>query len=180
MNYIETEIKGLWILEPKVIGDSRGYFMETYKKEDFDKHIGTVDFIQDNESQSAFGVLRGLHFQAGAAAQAKLVRVTTGKVLDVALDVRKNSPTYGKYKAVELSAENRRQFFIPRGFAHGFLVLSELAVFNYKVDNIYAPASEVTINCLDPDLNIQWTLPPSVFILSDKDKFGIPFNELEI
>ncbi|MDR0546589.1 MAG: dTDP-4-dehydrorhamnose 3,5-epimerase [Dysgonamonadaceae bacterium] len=180
MNFIETEIKGLWMIEPKIIGDSRGYFMETYKKSDFESHIGNVDFIQDNESQSSFGVLRGLHFQSGDTAQAKLVRVTTGCVWDVALDVRENSPTYGQFRAVELSAENKRQFFIPRGFAHGFVVLSEIAVFNYKVDNPYSPATEVTINCLDPELNIPWPVELSKILLSDKDKLGTPFNEIII
>ncbi|KAA6301840.1 MAG: 5-epimerase [Candidatus Ordinivivax streblomastigis] len=180
MNYIETEMKGLWILEPKVLGDDRGYFMETYKKEDFDSHIGKTDFIQDNESSSSFGVLRGLHVQSGDTAQAKLVRVTTGKVLDVAVDVRKNSPTFGQYKMVELSSENKRQFFIPRGFAHGFIVLSEIAVFNYKVDNTYSPSTEITIDFHDPEINIPWPLEPSQLVLSEKDKKGKSLKEIQL
>ncbi|MDR0864828.1 MAG: dTDP-4-dehydrorhamnose 3,5-epimerase [Candidatus Symbiothrix sp.] len=180
MNFIETEIKGLWIIEPKVLADARGYFMESYKKEEFDKQIGKTDFIQDNESKSSFGVLRGLHYQAGDAAQAKLVRVIEGKVLDVAVDIRKNSPTFGRYQIVELTAENKRQFFIPRGFAHGFLVLSETATFSYKVDNVYSPASERTINYRDPDINIAWPLDQSQFILSEKDKVGKSLKEIQL
>jgi dTDP-4-dehydrorhamnose 3,5-epimerase len=172
MEFIKTEIAGLWIIEPKVYTDVRGYFMETFRKEEFEKQIGKVDFIQDNESQSSFGVLRGLHYQEGDTAQAKLVRVIQGKVWDIAVDIRKNSSTFGKYAAVELSGENKRQFFIPRGFAHGFLVLSETAVFSYKVDNIYSPSTERTLNCLDPDLAIQWPLEQSQLILSEKDKQG--------
>ena len=179
MNYIETEIKGLWILEAQIFGDSRGYFMESYKKSDFEKQIGKVDFIQDNESKSSFGVLRGLHFQTGDTAQAKLVRVTSGCVLDVALDLRKDSPTFGQYEMVELSEENKRQLFIPRGFAHGFLVLSETAVFNYKVDNLYSPTTEMTVNCMDKDLNIAWPLDFSQILLSEKDKKAYSFNEIK-
>jgi dTDP-4-dehydrorhamnose 3,5-epimerase len=178
MNFIETEIKGLWIIEPKVIKDDRGYFIESYKKEEFDKQIGKIDFIQDNESKSSFGVLRGLHYQEGETAQAKLVRVVEGKVIDVAIDLRKNCPTFGQYKMVELSAENKRQFFIPRGFAHGFLVMSETVIFSYKVDNSYSPSTEKTINCLDPDLNIPWPLDKSQFILSAKDKSGKLLKEI--
>jgi dTDP-4-dehydrorhamnose 3,5-epimerase len=180
MNFIETEIKGLWILEPKVWKDDRGYFMETYKKEEFDAHIGTTDFIQDNESKSSFGVLRGLHYQEGEASQAKLVRVIEGSVLDVAVDIRKNSPTFGKYKMVELTADNKKQFFVPRGFAHGFLVLSETATFVYKVDNRYSPAAERTINYNDPDINISWPLDPAQFILSEKDKAGKSLKEIQV
>ena len=134
MNYIQTEIDGVWLIEPKVFHDARGYFMEAFKEEEFRAHVGDVHFIQDNESKSSFGVLRGLHYQKGDCSQAKLVRVIKGKVLDVAVDLRKSSPTFGKYVSVELSEENKRQFFIPRGFAHGFLVLSDEAVFTYKVD----------------------------------------------
>ncbi|GHU70981.1 dTDP-4-dehydrorhamnose 3,5-epimerase [Bacteroidia bacterium] len=179
MNYIETEIKGLWILEPQVFGDSRGYFMESYKKSDFEAQVGKVNFVQDNESQSSFGVLRGLHIQKGDTSQAKLVRVTTGCVIDIALDLRKDSPTFGQYKMVELSNENKRQFFIPRGFAHGFIVMSDVAVFNYKVDAPYSPATEITIDCMDKDLNIQWPLPAEQLILSEKDKKGHPFKEIK-
>ena len=178
MNYIQTEIPEVWILEPKVFNDSRGYFMETFKKEDFEKHIGKVDFIQDNESKSSFGVLRGLHFQKGEFSQAKLVRVITGKVLDVAVDIRKGSSTFGKHVAIELSGENKRQLFIPRGFAHGFLVLSDEVVFCYKVDNVYSPQNECSILYNDADLNIHWPIEPSEIIVSEKDKNAPLFREL--
>ena len=180
MQYKETEIKGLWIIEPTVYTDSRGYFMETYKKEEFDREIAKVNFIQDNESQSSFGVLRGLHYQEGNAAQAKLVRVINGKVFDIAVDIRKDSPTFGKYLAIEISGENKRQVFMPRGFAHGFLVMSKTATFLYKVDNTYSPASERTLNCMDTDLNIQWPIDISQLILSEKDKQGRSLKELFI
>jgi dTDP-4-dehydrorhamnose 3,5-epimerase len=179
MEYIKTEIADLWIIEPKVFTDARGYFMEAYKKEEFEQHIGKVDFIQDNESKSSFGVLRGLHYQEGDTAQTKLVRVILGKVWDIAVDIRKNSPTFGQYLAVELSEENKRQFFIPRGFAHGFLVLSETAVFSYKVDNQYSPSTERTLNCFDSDLAIQWPLDKSQLLLSDKDKVGKSLKEIK-
>lgn len=171
MKYIETEIPGVYILEPTIFADDRGYFTETYRKADFDKNIGyDVDFIQDNQSKSSYGVLRGLHFQKGADAQAKLVRVIKGKVVDVAVDLRKASPTFGKYVMVELSEENMRQLFVPRGFAHGFRVLSPEAIFTYKVDNKYAPQSECTLAYNDPTVNIQWPISnPEELILSDKD-----------
>lgn len=171
MKYIETEIPGVYILEPTIFTDDRGYFTETYRKADFDKNIGyDVDFIQDNQSKSSYGVLRGLHFQKGADAQAKLVRVIKGKVVDVAVDLRKASPTFGKYVMVELSEENMRQLFVPRGFAHGFQVLSPEAIFTYKVDNKYAPQSECTLAYNDPTVNIQWPISnPEELILSDKD-----------
>ncbi|MDR0833501.1 MAG: dTDP-4-dehydrorhamnose 3,5-epimerase [Candidatus Symbiothrix sp.] len=178
MDCIQTEIEGLWIIEPKVVPDARGYFVEVYKKVEFDEKIARTDFIQDNESMSSFGVLRGLHYQEGDTAQAKLVRVIQGKVWDVAVDLRKNSPTFGKWIGVELSGENKRQFFIPRGFAHGFVVLSDTAVFSYKVDNVYSPSTEVTLNCFDPDLNIQWPVDKSKWILSEKDKAGKSLKEL--
>ncbi|MDR0799252.1 MAG: dTDP-4-dehydrorhamnose 3,5-epimerase [Dysgonamonadaceae bacterium] len=178
MNFIQTKIEGLWILEPKIFTDVRGYFMETYRKEEFDRIVGTTDFIQDNESQSSFGVLRGLHFQEGDTAQAKLVRVTHGAVWDVAVDLRKGSVTFGQYAGVELSKDNKRQFFIPRGFAHGFVVLSETATFVYKVDNIYSPATERTLNCMDPDVAIEWPLNPSQLILSEKDKTGKSLKDI--
>jgi dTDP-4-dehydrorhamnose 3,5-epimerase len=178
MNFIETEIKGLWIIEPNVFVDSRGYFMEVFKQDEFTRNVGNVHFIQDNESRSMFGVLRGLHYQEGDAAQAKLVRVIEGCVWDVAVDLRKASATFGQYKAVELSAENRRQFFIPRGFAHGFLVMSEKALFLYKVDNVYSPAMERTLNFRDPELNIPWPLEPSQLVLSEKDQSGKFLSEI--
>ena len=173
MNYIETAIEGVWIIEPKVFEDARGYFMEAFKKEEFEANIGLVNFIQDNESKSSYGVLRGLHYQKGEWSQAKLVRVIKGTVIDVAVDLRKTSPTFGKYVAVELSEENKRQFFIPRGFAHGFLVLSEEAVFTYKVDNIYAPQAEASILYSDPALGIDWPIDDKDIIVSEKDKQAV-------
>jgi dTDP-4-dehydrorhamnose 3,5-epimerase len=170
MQYIRTEIPGVWILEPQVYADARGYFMETFQKKSFENNIGKVDFIQDNESKSTFGVLRGLHFQQGEAAQAKLVRVIKGCVFDVAVDIRKNSPTYGKYLGIELSENNKRQFFIPRGLAHGFLVVSDEAVFSYKVDNPYSPGDERSLLYSDPALNIRWPLSDNKLILSEKDR----------
>jgi dTDP-4-dehydrorhamnose 3,5-epimerase len=178
MKFVETEIQGLWIIEPAVFADSRGYFMEAYKEPEFVRHIGDIHFIQDNESRSSFGVLRGLHYQEGEAAQAKLVRVIEGCVWDVAVDIRKDSPTFGKYKVVELTADNKRQFFIPRGFAHGFLVMSETALFTYKIDNVYAPAMERILNFQDPELNIPWPLDSSQLILSEKDKKGKFLKEI--
>lgn len=177
MQYIETEISGLWIMEPKVFADDRGYFMESFKKSDFEKHIGQVDFIQDNESKSSFGVLRGLHYQKGEYSQAKLVRVIKGRVYDVAVDLRKDSPTFGKHVGVELSEDNKKQFFIPRGFAHGFLVMSEEAVFTYKVDNVYAPQYEGSILFNDPALCIQWPVDEKQLILSDKDRNAVLLSE---
>lgn len=169
MEYIKTEIDGVYIIEPKVFNDARGYFMEAWKQAEFNDHIGKVDFIQDNESKSSYGVLRGLHYQKGDLSQAKLVRVIKGKVLDVAVDIRKSSPTFGKHVMVELSEENKRQFFIPRGFAHGFLVLSEEAIFTYKVDNPYAPQAETGIRWNDPDLAIEWPIDFSEVQTSEKD-----------
>lgn len=177
MNYIQTEIDGVWLIEPNVFSDERGYFMETFKKEEFEAHIGPVDFIQDNESKSSFGVLRGLHYQKGESSQAKLVRVLKGEVFDVAVDLRKSSPTFGKYVGVLLSEENKRQFFIPRGFAHGFAVLSEEAVFVYKVDNKYNPQAESSILYNDETLGIEWPLAESQMVLSPKDKHGMSFKE---
>lgn len=168
------------MIEPKVFNDARGYFMEAWKQAEFNEHVGKVDFIQDNESKSSFGVLRGLHFQKGAAAQAKLVRVIKGKVLDVAVDIRKSSPTFGKHVMVELSEENKRQFFIPRGFAHGFLVLSEEAIFTYKVDNPYAPQSEAGIRWDDPDLAIQWPIDRQKVQTSEKDLKQPSFKDAEV
>jgi dTDP-4-dehydrorhamnose 3,5-epimerase len=179
MNYIPTEISGVWILEPKVFDDSRGYFMETYRKEDFDKHISSTDFIQDNQSKSSYGVLRGLHYQKGQWSQAKLVRVLEGRVLDVAVDLRRSSPTFGKYVMVELSSENKRQLFIPRGFAHGFLVLSEEAVFTYKVDNAYMPSAEAAICFDDATIGISWPIPKADMLLSPKDSKAVSFQNAE-
>lgn len=170
MNIIKTNIEGVLILEPKVYGDSRGYFMETWSYRDFLPIIGDVHFVQDNQSRSSRGVIRGLHFQKPPYSQAKLVRVVEGAVLDVAVDLRKGSPTYGKYTAVELTEENKRQLFIPRGFAHGFTVLSDFAAFTYKCDNYFEPASEGGIAYDDPDINIDWRLDGVEPILSERDK----------
>ena len=169
MEYIETDIKGVYVIEPRVFNDARGYFMEAWKKSEFEEHIGNVQFIQDNESKSSYGVLRGLHYQKGVASQAKLVRVIKGRVLDVAVDIRRSSPTFGKHVMVELSEDNKRQFFIPRGFAHGFLVLSDEAIFIYKVDNPYAPQQEAGIRWNDPELGIEWPIDPKDVQTSEKD-----------
>lgn len=170
MNFIQTEVLGVWIIEPRVFTDARGYFMESYRKESFDSHIGAVDFIQDNESCSRKGVLRGLHYQLAPYSQAKLVRVIKGAVLDVAVDLRRNSPTYLKSVAVELTEANKRQLFVPRGFAHGFQVLSDEAVFAYKVDNVYQPSAERSLRFDDPDVAVQWRqMDTGTFLLSDKD-----------
>lgn len=179
MNYIQTEIDGVWIIEPKVFNDARGYFMEAFKEEEFRANISDVHFVQDNESKSSFGVLRGLHYQKGEYSQAKLVRVIKGKVLDVAVDLRRSSPTFGKYVSVELSEENKRQFFIPRGFAHGFLVLSEEAIFTYKVDNGYTPQAEASIRFNDETIGIDWPVAESQFILSEKDGHAVSFKDAE-
>ena len=149
--------------------DARGYFFEAWKQKEFEEHVGKVDFIQDNESKSSYGVLRGLHYQKGEYSQAKLVRVIKGKVLDVAVDIRRSSPTFGQHVMVELSEENKRQFFIPRGFAHGFLVMSEEAIFTYKVDNVYAPQAEAGIRWNDPELAINWPIDPKDVLTSEKD-----------
>lgn len=179
MNFIKTDIEGVWIIEPRRFGDARGYFMESFKKLEFEVNVGAVNFIQDNESFSSKGVLRGLHFQKGEFSQAKLVRVSQGVVLDVAVDLRGGSPTFGKYVAVELSHENARQLFIPRGFAHGFVVLSDVAQFQYKVDNVYAPQSEATLRFNDPALGIDWRLPEAELLLSEKDLCGMLLSEIE-
>lgn len=170
MEVIKTEIDGVVIIEPKVFGDERGYFYESWSQKDFDEKVRPIKFVQDNESKSCYGVLRGLHFQKGEHAQSKLVRVVKGHVLDVAVDIRKGSPTFGKYVAVDLTEENHRQFFIPRGFAHGFVVLSEEAIFQYKCDNLYAPKSEGALAWDDPDIDIDWGVPTDKIILSAKDK----------
>ena len=179
MNYIKTEIKGVFVIEPKIFNDSRGYFFEAFKYSDFENNIGPVSFIQDNESKSCRRVLRGLHYQKGEYSQAKLVRVIKGRVLDVAVDLRRTSPTFGKHVMVELSDENKRQFFIPRGFAHGFLVLSDEAIFTYKVDNVYAPEHEASIRFDDPDLNIEWPIASNEILTSKKDLDGVSFKDAE-
>ncbi len=169
MEYKETFIKGVYVIEPRVFNDDRGYFMEAWKEAEFNEKVGEVHFLQDNESKSSYGVLRGLHYQKGKASQAKLVRVIKGRVLDVAVDIRRSSPTFGKHVMVELSEENKRQFFIPRGFAHGFLVLSEEAIFTYKVDNPYAPQQDAGIRWNDPELAIEWPVDAKDVITSEKD-----------
>lgn len=169
MKVIETAVKGVVILEPDVFGDARGYFFESYSQSKFDAQVRPVRFVQDNESRSKYGVLRGLHFQKGACAQSKLVRVVHGCVLDVAVDIRRGSPTFGQHVAVELTGENKRQLFVPRGFAHGFAVLSDEAVFQYKCDNLYAPQAEGAIAWNDPDIGIDWRLAPGDVVLSPKD-----------
>ena len=170
INVIETTLPGVVIIEPKVFGDDRGYFMESYSQREFDEKVRPVRFVQDNESKSRYGVVRGLHFQKGRYAQSKLVRVVEGRVLEVAVDIRRGSPTFGRHVAVELTSENKRQLFIPRGFAHGFSVLSETAIFQYKCDNLYAPESEGSVLWNDPDLAIDWKIPEGDVVLSPKDK----------
>ena len=179
MKFIKTEIPDLYIIEPSVFGDARGYFLESFNLEKFEENVCPIKFIQDNESKSSKGVLRGLHFQKPPFNQAKLVRCVEGSVMDVAVDIRKGSPTYGKHVAIELSGENKRQLFVPRGFAHGFSVLSETAVFAYKVDNAYAPASDSGIRFDDKELNIDWGLPEEDIQLSEKDKNLQSFKDLE-
>ena len=171
MTIEQTPLKDCFIIHEKVHGDARGYFIETYNSRDFKAALGLdIEFVQDNQSRSSKGVLRGLHMQKGNAAQAKLVRVLEGAVLDVAVDLRKGSPSFGQHYAIELTAENRKQFFVPAGFAHGFVVLSEFATFFYKVDKFYEPGNEVGIMYNDKDLNIDWQLPSSALIFSEKDK----------
>lgn len=172
MKIIETDIEGVVIIEPNVFTDDRGYFFESFSQKAFNENVCNVNFVQDNESKSTYGVLRGLHFQKMPFAQAKLVRVVKGSVLDIAVDIRKGSPTFGKHIAAELSEENRLQFFVPRGFAHGFIVLSDEAIFQYKCDNYYAPQSEGGIMWNDPALNIDWQAPVEDIVLSNKDKIN--------
>ena len=174
MKFIKTEISDVYIIEPSVFGDSRGYFLESYNQKKFEEFIGNISFVQDNESKSSKGVLRGLHFQKPPFAQAKLVRCIEGKVLDIAVDMRKDSKTFRQHIAVELSGENKRQLFVPRGFAHGFLVLSDSATFAYKVDNTYAPEFDAGIRWNDKELNIQWGLEESEVLVSAKDA-ELPF-----
>ncbi|UPS43560.1 dTDP-4-dehydrorhamnose 3,5-epimerase [Prevotella sp. E15-22] len=169
MEFKKTSIDGVYVIEPRIFTDARGYFFEAWKQAEFEEHIGKVNFVQDNESKSSRGVLRGLHYQKGDYSQAKLVRVIKGCVLDVAVDIRKSSPTFGQHVMVELSGENKRQFFIPRGFAHGFLVLSDEAIFTYKVDNVYAPQADAGIRWNDPALGINWPIDPKEVLTSEKD-----------
>ena len=178
MEFTKTEIEGVWVIEPRRFGDARGYFMESFKKEEFQSVVGPVEFIQDNESFSTRGVLRGLHFQKGEYSQAKLVRVSRGAVVDVAVDLRGGSPTFGRYVAVELSQDNARQLFIPRGFAHGFVVLTDVAQFQYKVDNVYAPQAEATLRYDDPTVAVSWPLPASDLLLSPKDLRGLSLSDI--
>ena len=177
MTYTETVIPGVWIIEPKVLKDARGYFMEAFKQAEFEEHIGKIQFVQDNESCSSKGVLRGLHYQLAPYSQSKLVRVIKGRVLDVAVDVREGSPTFGKYVAVELSDENKRQLFIPQGFAHGFHVLSDEAIFTYKVDNAYVPQAEASIRFNDETIGIEWPIAEEQLLLSPKDKTAPSFRD---
>ena len=183
MEVIKTNIDGVLVIEPKVFEDARGYFFESFSQREFEQKVRKINFVQDNESKSVYGVMRGLHFQAPPFAQSKLVRCVRGRVLDVAVDIRRGSPTYGQHVAVELSEDNHRQFFIPRGFAHGFSVLSETAVFQYKCDNFYHPEADGGISILDSSLGIDWRIPTEHAILSDKDTkhpllkdFGSPFS----
>ena len=179
MKVIQTSIPEVVIIEPDVFGDSRGYFFESYSQKKFDELVRPVRFVQDNESKSKYGVLRGLHFQKGKDAQSKLVRVVKGRVLDVAVDIRKGSPTFGKYVAVELTEDNHRQLFVPRGFAHGFSVLSDEAIFQYKCDNLYAPHAEGAIAWNDPEIGIDWQLPAEDVLLSAKDAAHPMLKEAE-
>jgi len=169
MEVIQTNIKGVVIIEPRLFKDDRGYFFESYSERDFNKQVGEIHFVQDNESKSSYGVMRGLHFQRPPFTQSKLVRCVKGAVLDVAVDIRKGSPTYGQHVAVELTEDNHRQFFIPRGFAHGFAVLSSEAIFQYKCDNFYHPEADGGISILDTSLGIDWRIPTEHAILSEKD-----------
>lgn len=181
MKFEEQFIKGVWVIEPKVFADDRGYFTETFKQVEFEKHVGKVDFVQDNESKSVENVLRGLHFQTGEYSQAKLVRVIQGAVLDVAVDIRKNSTSFGKYIAVELSGENKKQLFVPRGFAHGFVVLSKEVLFTYKVDNLYSPQHEETLLWNDATVDVDWRITEDAEpLLSAKDKIGKLLSEITL
>lgn len=180
MNIVKTKIEDLVIIEPNVFGDDRGYFLESYQKERYFNAGIKAEFIQDNEAFSSYGVVRGLHYQLGPYSQAKLVRVIKGKVLDVAVDLRKGSPTFGQWEAIELSEDNKKQFFVPRGFAHGYSVLSETAIFAYKCDNAYSPESEGGLNINDPELNIDWGIPLDKQIISPKDKILPDLKNAEI
>lgn len=180
MKMTRTDIEGLVVIEPRVFGDSRGYFFESFSQREFEKEVGQVRFVQDNESKSSYGVIRGLHFQKPPHTQSKLVRVVKGHVLDVAVDLRRDSKTYGKYFSVELTEDNHLQLFIPKGFAHGFAVLSDEAVFQYKCDEFYAPESEGAIAWNDPDIGVDWQIPEDKVILSEKDKKHPSFKDLDV
>ena len=180
MEVVKTNIEGVVIIEPRLFKDDRGYFFESFSQREFDEKVRSIKFVQDNESMSSYGVMRGLHFQTMPYSQSKLVRCVKGAVLDEAVDIRKGSPTYGQHVAVELTEENHRQFFITRGFAHGFAVLSETAQFCYKVDNVYAPHEEVTLFYNDPHVAVQWPIKAEVMLLSEKDKKGLGFEEIEV
>ena len=179
MKVIKTDIEGVVIIEPRIFKDARGYFFESYSQREFEEKVGKVDFCQDNESMSSYGVMRGLHFQRPPFTQSKLVRCVKGRVLDVAVDIRKGSPTYGKHVAVELSEDNHRQFFIPKGFAHGFAVLSDVAVFQYKCDNFYHPEADGGISILDDSLGIDWRIPTDKAILSEKDTKHVMLKDFD-
>lgn len=179
MEVIKTAIEGVVIIEPKVFRDARGYFFESFSQREFEEKVRPINFVQDNESMSSYGVMRGLHFQIPPYTQSKLVRCVKGKVLDVAVDIRKGSPTYGQHVAVELSEDNHRQFFVPRGFAHGFAVLSETAVFQYKCDNFYAPQADGGISINDESLGINWQIPLDKAILSEKDIKHLCLKDLD-
>ena len=179
MEVIKTKIDGVVIIEPKVFQDARGYFFESFSQREFETKVRQINFVQDNESMSSYGVMRGLHFQRPPFAQSKLVRCVKGRVLDVAEDIRKGSPTYGQHVAVELSEDNHRQFFVPRGFAHGFVVLSETAVFQYKCDNFYAPEADGGINIKDNALGIDWQIPMEKAILSEKDLKHVSLKDFD-
>ncbi|MBO7604236.1 MAG: dTDP-4-dehydrorhamnose 3,5-epimerase [Bacteroidales bacterium] len=176
MTVVQTALNGLVVLKPRIFEDARGYFFESFSKRDFEELIGPVEFVQDNESKSSWGVVRGLHFQKPPFTQAKLVRCTQGRVLDIAVDIRRGSPTFGEHFAVELSEENHLQFFIPKGFAHGFSVLSETAVFQYKCDEFYHPEADAGVLLTDPALGIDWKIAPEQMILSDKDRLRSPLT----
>lgn len=178
MEFTKTEIDGIYIITPKIFADDRGYFFESYNEAEFENAGIKVKFVQDNQSKSSYGVIRGLHCQSGIYSQAKLLRVLEGKVLDVAVDIRTDSPTFGKYIAVELSAENQKQLFLPRGFLHGFSVLSETAIFTYKCDNFYNKQSELSVRYDDPDIGIDWKIPRDKIIVSEKDKLGISLRDI--
>ena len=179
MNVLKTDIEGVVIIEPRIFRDDRGYFFESFSQREFQEKVCNTVFVQDNESKSSYGVLRGLHFQKPPHAQSKLVRVIKGAVLDVAVDIRRGSPTFGQHVAVELSGDNHRQLFIPRGFAHGFAVLSDTALFQYKCDNFYAPQSEGALAWNDPDLAIDWRIPADKVLLSEKDRHHCRLREAE-
>lgn len=169
MKFLKTIINGVWLIQPSIIEDERGYFFESFKEDEFKKNVGDIDFIQENQSKSSYGVIRGLHYQKGEYAQSKLVRCVKGKILDVAVDIREGSPTFGKHVSAILTEDNHCQLFIPRGFAHGFSVLSDEAIVQYKCDNYYNKDSEGGVNILDKSLNIEWMIPEEKMILSEKD-----------